>query len=97
MPMHSVESLLGDPQLQAIGFFNTVDHPTEGKLRTMAVPSRWSGTPPDPSRQAPRLGEHSVEVLREAGYDDDAIADLLRDRVTLAAARDAATSGASHD
>jgi len=90
MPMHSVESLLRDPQLEAIGFFNTVDHPSEGKLRMMAVPSRWSGTPPDPSRPAPRLGEHSVEVLKEAGYRDEDIDALLRDGVTVEA-------GAEHE
>jgi len=97
MPMHTVESLLRDPQLEAVGFFSTVEHPSEGKLRTMAVPSRWSGTPPAPSRPAPRLGEHSVEVLKEAGYPDAAIAALLRDGVTSMAADAAAATGAVHD
>jgi crotonobetainyl-CoA:carnitine CoA-transferase CaiB-like acyl-CoA transferase len=97
MPMHTVESLLRDPHLDAIGFFNSVEHPSEGRLRTMAVPSRWSATPPDPARQAPRLGEHSVEVLKEAGYGDDAIDALLRKGVTLAAVGGSAAAGGGHD
>jgi crotonobetainyl-CoA:carnitine CoA-transferase CaiB-like acyl-CoA transferase len=74
-----------------------VEHPSEGRLRTMAVPSRWSATPPDPARQAPRLGEHSVEVLKEAGYGDDAIDALLRKGVTLAAVGGSAAAGGGHD
>lgn len=78
MPVHTMASLLRDPHLEAIGFFGMVDHPSEGAVRMMAVPSRWSGTPPQPRGHAPRLGEHSVDVLKEAGYDDEAIAALVR-------------------
>ncbi|HYD67341.1 CoA transferase [Azospirillum sp.] len=76
MRLHTLDSLLEDPHLTATGFFQVVEHPREGPIRSMAVPTRWSATPPAVERQAPALGEHSAEVLREAGYDDATIAAL---------------------
>lgn len=76
-PMNTFDSLLKDPHLADIGFFQEVDHPTEGRIRTMACPSEWSATPPSIRRHVPRLGEHSREILREAGYSDLAIDALI--------------------
>jgi crotonobetainyl-CoA:carnitine CoA-transferase CaiB-like acyl-CoA transferase len=76
--MNSLEDILHDPHLNAIGYFREIEHPTEGKLRSMKVPSEWSGTPPEFRRHAPRLGEHTREVLREAGYTDAQIDDLAK-------------------
>lgn len=82
MPMHTPESIQQDPHLLATGFFQDVDHPSEGRIRTMAIPTRWSSSRPAPSRQAPLLGEHSMEVLREAGYSDDGIRSLMEEGIT---------------
>jgi len=71
--MNSLEDILRDPHLAAIGYFTPVEHPSEGALLSMKVPSEWSETEPAYRRHAPRLGEHTREVLREAGYDDAAI------------------------
>lgn len=76
-PMHTFDSLLADAHLDDIGFFSTQQHPEVGTIRQMAVPSEWSGTPPGEARPAPRLGQHSREVLQEIGYDDARIAALL--------------------
>jgi crotonobetainyl-CoA:carnitine CoA-transferase CaiB-like acyl-CoA transferase len=66
--MNSVDDIVADPHLAATGYFRTVEHPTEGRIRSMAVPSEWSESPPQYRRHAPRLGEHTREVLAEAGY-----------------------------
>jgi len=54
-----------------------VEHPSEGTIRDMRVAATWSATNPAPSRLAPRLGEQGVEILREAGYDDARIRELI--------------------
>jgi crotonobetainyl-CoA:carnitine CoA-transferase CaiB-like acyl-CoA transferase len=82
MPLNTLESLMADEHLAATGFFSFEEHPTEGRLRQMAYPSTWSATQPRSSRPVPRLGEHSVEVLREIGYSEERIDALLRSRTT---------------
>jgi crotonobetainyl-CoA:carnitine CoA-transferase CaiB-like acyl-CoA transferase len=75
--MNSLADIVADPHLAATGFFRTVEHPTEGRLRSMAVPSEWSESAPEYRRHAPRLGEHTREVLREAGLPDAQIEQLI--------------------
>ncbi len=81
-PMNSVQDVVNDPHLTAGGFFTFEDHPSEGVVRCMRTPTSWSDSSPDPQRPAPRLGEHSSEVLREAGYSDAEIAELAHLGVT---------------
>jgi crotonobetainyl-CoA:carnitine CoA-transferase CaiB-like acyl-CoA transferase len=75
--MNSLADIVGDPHLAAINYFRMVEHPSEGRIRTMAVPSEWSESQPEYRRHAPRLGEHTREVLREAGYSADKIERLI--------------------
>ncbi|MGX9393301.1 CaiB/BaiF CoA transferase family protein [Nitrobacteraceae bacterium UC4446_H13] len=82
LPMHDLVSILSDPHLVATEFFPTVEHPSEGKIRSMRTAATWSETPAEPTRLAPRLGEQSEDVLREAGYSPDEIAQLIKDGVT---------------
>jgi len=65
------------PHLKAVGMFKDIDHPTEGKIRQARPAARFSESPASLRRVAPRLGEHSRAVLREAGYSDAEIASLV--------------------
>lgn len=75
-PMNTLDSLMDDPHLAAVGFFETVEHPTEGTINSMRVPVTYSRSQPVPQRPAPNLGEHGVEVLRENGFTGDEIESL---------------------
>ena len=74
-PMHTLDSLPGDPHLQATGFFETLHDPAMGTLRLPAVPVRFDGERP-PLALPPRLGEHTAAVLAEAGLPPERIAAL---------------------
>ena len=75
--MNSVADIVADPHLAAIGYFRTLEHPSEGRIISMAVPSEWSASQPEYRRHAPRLGEHTREVLREAGLPDEEIQAMI--------------------
>ncbi len=80
--MHSIDSLLEDEHMQAIGFFPEFDHPTEGRIRATAPIGEWSATPPSIRSLPARLGEHSREVLSEIGYSVEEIEAMLVARIT---------------
>lgn len=82
-PINSPADVLADPHFAATGFVREELHPTEGRLRALGVPTGWSATPPGHPAPAPRLGEHSRECLREAGYSDGEIAALIAAGVTV--------------
>lgn len=81
-PVNSIEDLLEDEQLQATGFWKEVDHPSEGRIRMTDIPQRFSRTPPEITRLQPQLGEHSAEVLAEAGYDPAEIENMIASGIT---------------
>jgi crotonobetainyl-CoA:carnitine CoA-transferase CaiB-like acyl-CoA transferase len=86
MVVNSLQTLLQDPQLQATGFWKLVEHPTEGTLRTTDIPTTYSETPGEIRRLPPRFGEHSVEVLGEAGFTRQEIDAMLASGATRGAA-----------
>ena len=84
--VNTLEDLAHDPHLVETGFWKRVEHPTEGTLRTTAFPVNFSGTPADVTRRhAPRLGEHTRELLHELGYTPEKIDSMLSSGAALAA------------
>jgi crotonobetainyl-CoA:carnitine CoA-transferase CaiB-like acyl-CoA transferase len=77
MPYHTLDSLMQDPHLAEVGFFQEVAHPTEGTIRNMRLPNKTSFSARGQLEGAPKLGQHSVEVLRQAGLEEREIAALI--------------------
>jgi len=78
MPVLSLKDLPDDPHVKAVGLFGEAEHPTEGRYRTVRSPVSFSAAPFRVRRHAPRLGEHTEEVLREAGLSAGEIEAVLR-------------------
>ena len=70
-----------DPQVRHLNLFTTMDHPKAGRIQTVNMPLQFSETPGLIRRPPPMVGEHGSEILKELGYNDEAIARLLKDGV----------------
>lgn len=77
-PVHKLDQVFADPQVQHLGIAQPVEHPRLGTLQLVGQPFSLSRTPQRLSRATPERGEHNDELLRELGYDDARIA-ALRD------------------
>jgi crotonobetainyl-CoA:carnitine CoA-transferase CaiB-like acyl-CoA transferase len=77
MQYHTLESLMEDPHLKDVGFFRKFDHPTEGRMIDMALPNQSTAGSRKDFMPAPKVGQHTVEVLRQAGYSDEAITAMV--------------------
>jgi len=76
-PINTYADAFADPQVQARQMVVDLDHPTLGSTRAVAPPMKMSETPPAISRRAPMLGEHTREVLLEAGFSDNDLQGLM--------------------
>lgn len=83
MPYHTLDSLMEDPHLQDVGLFATIEHPTEGNVINMTLPNKLSKGARSDFTPAPKLGQHSVEILGEIGYSDQDIARMVESKVTV--------------
>jgi crotonobetainyl-CoA:carnitine CoA-transferase CaiB-like acyl-CoA transferase len=81
--VHTIESLAADEHLAEVGFFRKVEHPVEGEIIDLAFPNRFSAGGRKDFRPAPLLGGDSIEILREIGYRNEEIDELVRSRVTV--------------
>ncbi|MBE7638381.1 CoA transferase [Sneathiella sp. P13V-1] len=75
---NKIDDLLENEQLLATGFWRTFEHPSEGTIRMAEPPIKFSKTPSTIRLLQPRLGEHSREVLKEAGFTDARIDGLIK-------------------
>lgn len=76
-PIYDYADLIADPQIAHNQTLVEYDHPTEGHVKTPGFPIKFSKTPSAVYRGAPLSGEHTKEVLEEAGYEKDKIEELL--------------------
>jgi crotonobetainyl-CoA:carnitine CoA-transferase CaiB-like acyl-CoA transferase len=83
MPYHTLDSLMEDPHLKEVDFFEAIDHPTEGRIINMALPNKLSSGARRDFSPAPKIGQHSVEILRELGYPDQEIDQMVAGQVTI--------------
>ena len=81
--VNSLEDLFHDPHLEAVDFWQSYEHPTEGQLKMPGFPSKFSKTPASIRKHAPKLGEHSKEILAEAGIDEETINKMVDSKATL--------------
>jgi len=79
-PILSMKEIAADESLRETGTIVEVDHPVRGKYLTVGNPIKMSDSPTVVTR-SPLLGEHTEEVLRQLGYDADALATLRAERV----------------
>jgi crotonobetainyl-CoA:carnitine CoA-transferase CaiB-like acyl-CoA transferase len=79
----TLDEVIRDPQLEASGFFKRATHPSEGEILFTDEPVRFGDAAASDARLQPRLGEHSVEILREAGLAETEIEALLESGATV--------------
>jgi crotonobetainyl-CoA:carnitine CoA-transferase CaiB-like acyl-CoA transferase len=69
MPVLSLEQLPDDEHMRAVGMFGQAVHPSEGPYKTIRAPVSFSSSTFRIRRHAPRLGEHTAEILKEIGLE----------------------------
>jgi crotonobetainyl-CoA:carnitine CoA-transferase CaiB-like acyl-CoA transferase len=82
-PVYKVGEMMEDPHVKARNMILDVDYPGLGKIKIPNFAFRMSESPGEIKRQAPTLGQHTAEVLKEAGYTDAQIMELKEKKLIL--------------
>jgi crotonobetainyl-CoA:carnitine CoA-transferase CaiB-like acyl-CoA transferase len=80
-PVDDFQETFSDPQVVHRGMVLEVDHPTEGKIKQVGFPIKFSETPGRLRLSSPGYGEHTREILRELGYTQEEIESLEKSGV----------------
>ncbi|MGF6810725.1 crotonobetainyl-CoA:carnitine CoA-transferase CaiB-like acyl-CoA transferase [Paraburkholderia sp. Clong3] len=88
-PVNDYDQVEADPQVAHNRIIMEVDHPQAGPVRLLAHPVRYDGAAPPLTRQPPRQGEHTREVLAELGYEPHEINTLVEAGAALTERRTA--------
>ena len=80
-PIYKMDEVFADPQVRHLGIAQTVAHPALGEIEVVGQAVTLSRTPSAIRLPTPERGEHTEAVLRELGYDDQAIAGFRARRV----------------
>ena len=75
-PIYNLEEAFNDPNTRQLGLVAEVDHPTVGKYSVLGLPAKLSRTPGGVHSPAPLAGQHTEDILKEADYSLDEIAEL---------------------
>ncbi len=75
-PINRMDDVFADPQVKHLGMAAPVHHATLGNIEVVNQAVKLSRTPSGITHPTPEKGEHTEEVLKEYGYDDNAIADF---------------------
>lgn len=81
--VQNLDQLEQDPHLAAVNFLSLENHPTEGLYRSIGRPVSFSDGSNAAHKAAPTIGQHSREILAEAGYGDSEIDELMKSHVTF--------------
>jgi formyl-CoA transferase len=81
--IYSLDDLPAHPHLAAVKLFQETVHSSEGPIRYVAPTTQFSATPAEVRFGAPLLGQHTDEILREAGFTDSEVASLAARRIVV--------------
>jgi len=84
-PVYTFDQTLADPQVQHRRMVYDIDHPKIGPMKTLGLPLKSSGELTSIRKPAPLHGQHTEEVLRDAGYSDAQVRGLIAQGVVRAA------------
>jgi formyl-CoA transferase len=82
-PIYGLDELPEHPQLKAVNLFRAMDHPSEGAIRYVRPTTKFAATPASVREPAPRLGQHSREVLLDSGLTEDEVDSLVADGIAV--------------